>query len=218
MSTLEYQLFYWRQLPHVQPPGATLFITFRLAGSMPAEKLQQLYAEAERRRARLSRISDPQMRAQAADQEHRRTFAQWDHVLDAITGGPTWLRKREVADLVASSLHHLDGIRYDLIAFCIMPNHVHIVFTPLPKSDEHYHSMSAIMHSIKRHTAKEANQLLQRTGQFWQHENYDRVVRNEGELNRIIRYVLNNPVKARLVERWEDWAWNYCKYLPVERD
>jgi REP element-mobilizing transposase RayT len=72
--------------------------------------------------------------------------------------------------------------------------------------------MSAIMHSLKRYTARESNLLLGREGQFWQHENYDHVVRDEAELNRIIRYVLNNPAEAGLVERWEDWQWSYCKY------
>jgi REP element-mobilizing transposase RayT len=69
------------------------------------------------------------------------------------------------------------------------------------------------MQSLKWYTAKECNKILNCTGQFWQHESYDHVVRNEEELNRIIEYILNNPVKAGLVETHEDWKWNYCKYL-----
>jgi REP element-mobilizing transposase RayT len=72
--------------------------------------------------------------------------------------------------------------------------------------------MSAIMHSLKLYTARESNRLLGRIGQFWQHENYDHVLRNEAELNRITRYVLNNPVMAGVVEYWEDWKWSYCQY------
>ncbi|MDP2934099.1 MAG: transposase, partial [bacterium] len=95
--------------------------------------------------------------------------------------------------------------------FCIMPNHVHCVFTPLPKSGETYYSMSNILHSLKRHTALRANQILERQGGFWQHENYDHVVRGEKEFNRIVDYVLNNPVSAGLVSSREEWKWSYCK-------
>ncbi|HUS70716.1 MAG TPA: hypothetical protein VM075_08075 [Anaerolineae bacterium] len=68
------------------------------------------------------------------------------------------------------------------------------------------------MHSLKRYTARQANVLLGRRGHFWQHENYDHVVRDRPEQDRIIDYVLNNPVRAGLVEHWEDWKWTYCKY------
>ncbi len=212
MNTLEYKLFYQRHLPHVQPPGATLFITFRLAGSIPAEVLQQLTRKAKSRDARLSQIPDPEKRTIEAYREHRRMFGLWDQALDAAQSGPFWLRDSQIAELVAESLHHCDGKTYDLIAYCIMPNHVHTVYTPLPRADGTYHAMSAIMHSLKRYTAREPNLLLAREGQFWQHENYDHVVRDEAELNRIIRYVLNNPVQAGLVKHWEDWQWSYCKY------
>jgi REP element-mobilizing transposase RayT len=67
------------------------------------------------------------------------------------------------------------------------------------------------MHSLKRRTATESNRVLQRRGQFWHRESYDHIVRDEKELNRIRNYVLNNPVKAGLVERWQDWPWTYCK-------
>ncbi len=212
MSTLEYKLFYRRHLPHIQPPGATLFITFRLAGSIPAEVLQQLRVEADRVEAILACIPDPQKRAERAYLEQRRLFGKWDTALDMARSGPFWLRDPQIADLVAESLHHRDGRVYDLVAYCIMPNHVHVVYTPLLKEDGTYYAMSAIMHSLKLYTARESNLLLGREGQFWQHENYDHFVRDEAELRRIIWYVLNNPVKAGLVEYWEEWKWSYCKY------
>jgi REP element-mobilizing transposase RayT len=97
-------------------------------------------------------------------------------------------------------------------AFCIMPNHVHMVFTPLPKLDGTFHSMSATMHSLKRYTARQANLLLDREGKFWQHENYDHVVRDEAEWGRIISYMVRNPVAAGLVQDWKEWDWTYCKH------
>lgn len=69
------------------------------------------------------------------------------------------------------------------------------------------------MHSLKRYTAVEANKLLGRQGQFWQHESYDHVVRDEAELNRVRDYVLKNPVKVGLVESPAEWPWSYMRQL-----
>ncbi|MEA3345020.1 MAG: transposase [Chloroflexota bacterium] len=212
MGNLEYRLFYRRHLPHIQPPGATLFLTFRLADSIPAEVLQQLLEESQRVETILENIPDSQERRRRAYLEQRRLFGKWDKALGTAQSGPFWLRNPRIAALVSESLHYRNGQVYDLHAFCIMPNHVHLVCMPLPKANGTYHAVSAIMHSLKRYAARQANQLLGREGAFWQHENYDHVVRDEAEWRRIITYVLNNPVAAGLVERWEDWEWSYCKH------
>ena len=94
-----------------------------------------------------------------------------------------------------------------------MPNHVHALFRPLEKSDGHYHALQTILHSLKRHTARQANKVLGREGAFWQHESYDHVVRDQKEWERIVAYVINNPVKAGLVENWQDWPWTWLKNL-----
>ena len=212
MNNLEYRLFYQRHLPHYQPPGATLFVTFRLANSIPAEVRERLLEEANQSKSALERITDRQKRAHEADLAQRRLFGKWDKALDTASNGPFWLRERPIAILVSQGLHHRNGQIYNLDAFCIMPNHVHLVFTPLPKVDGTYHAMSAILHSLKRYTAHEANRLLERQGDFWQHENYDHVVRDEAEWRRIVTYVLNNPMAAGLVQRREDWEWSYCRH------
>jgi len=211
MSQFDYKPSYRRHLPHIQPPGATLFITFRLAGSIPAETLRELIEEKERIEECLRQIGDPDEQARQTDRERRRLFGRWDKVLDLARCGPFWLRDEPIAALVAESLHYLNNQRYILDAFCIMPNHVHTVFTPLPKSGESYYAMSTIMHSLKRYTALHANRILERKGDFWQHENYDHIVRDEKELNRIVAYVLNNPVSAGLVSVQEEWKWSYCR-------
>ena len=122
-----------------------------------------------------------------------------------------WLGEPQVAHIVFESLRYFDGERYVVDAYTIMPNHVHMVFTPLPNAAGEYHSIASILHSIKRYTARESNRLLQRIGEFWQHESYDHFVRDDSEKLRIIRYVINNPVKAGLVQSWEDWKWTYCR-------
>ena len=212
-KTLEYKFSYRRHLPHFQPPDATLFITFRLAASIPVDIQEQLKTEAERIETILTGISNPQERAERAYLEQRRLFGRWDTVLDTASSGPFWLREPAIATLMIEAFHYRDGRVYDLDAFCVMPNHAHVVFTPLRKEDgKSYHAMSAIMHSLKGRSAIKANQILKRKGKFWQHENYDHVVRDEAEWKRIITYVLNNPVKAGLVENWQDWPWSYSKY------
>lgn len=90
-----------------------------------------------------------------------------------------------------------------------MPNHVHMVFTPLLRTSDEYYSLASIMGSLKGYTAREANALLGRKGQFWQHESYDRAVRDEEECMRIIAYVIENPVKAGLVKEASEWRWTY---------
>ena len=212
MNSLEYQLSYRRHLPHIQPPGATLFVTFRLAGSLPAVVVQQLREETEQVEARLAQIPDAQQRTERAYLEQRRLFGRWDAALDRSQETPYWLRNPRIATLVAEGLHYRDGQVYDLDAFCIMPNHVHLVYTPLPKADKTYHANAAILHSLKRHTARQANLLLRRTGRFWQRESYDHVVRDEKAWRRIATYVLYNPVKAGLVQHRKEWTWTYCKH------
>ncbi len=209
MSQFDYKATYRRHLPHIQPPGATLFVTYRLAGSIPAEIARQLREEQARIEMRLTQIGDSDERLRQADREQRRMFGKWDKALDSTTCAPFWLRDERIAVLVIESLHYLNNQRYTLEAFCIMPNHVHVVFTPLAKSDGVYYSMANILHSLKRYTALHANQILERQGSFWQDENYDHVVRDEQELNRIVEYVLNNPVLAGLVSSQEEWQWTY---------
>lgn len=212
MSNLAYQFFYRRRLPHYQPPGATFFITFRLAGSLPPEVVQRLAGEAKQFDEQLARIPDRQERERQAYLVQRRMFGKWDKLLDTSTTGPHWLKQDRIARLTADSLHKRDQRIYDLHAYCIMPNHVHVVCQPSIKSDGAYHALSSVLHSLKRHTAEESNRLLNRTGAFWQHENYDHAVRDEAEWRRIVRYVINNPVAAGLTQRAGDWKWSYCKY------
>lgn len=214
MCPTEYEQSYRRHLPHIQPAGATFFVTCRLAGSLPLPVQEALRSEAERISRELANISDEPIRTKQAHLSHRRLFGRWDTALRQADSGPVWLRQAPLARLIADSLHHRDGEVYNLLAYCIMPNHVHIVFSPLPDSDDRYPSVTAIMQSLKAYTAREANKLLDRQGQFWQRESYDHWVRNSDELRRIVRYVIDNPVKANLVNHWQDWPWTYCKYPP----
>lgn len=198
---LQYKLYYQRHLPHFQPPGATLFITFRLAGSLPRSVLKRL----EMRKIHLEKELNA---APANDDIHKNAlkaqeelFKMWESALDSSTYGPHWLTDARVASLISNAIHYRDGKVFTLDAFCLMPNHVHLVCTPLVENDEPV-PISKILKSLKGYTARKANFILGRSGSFWQHESYDHVVRDNDEFLRIVHYMLENPTKAGLEPMW----------------
>ena len=179
------------------PPGATIFVTFRLAGSLPLEVLAALRQEF----AALSETDDEA----ATYARQRRYFGKFDKQLDAAHAGPVWLRQPAIARLVRQALHFNDGRKYQLVCYCLMANHVHLVVGLPDKAP----SLARTLQALKGYTGHAANALLGRTGQFWQRESYDHVVRDAQELERIIAYVVNNPVKAGLVDDWQQWPYTY---------
>jgi putative transposase len=212
MSNLSYREFYRRNLPHVQPRGRIFIVNFRLTGSLPQFVLEQLQADAEQLERTLQTISDPSERFHLKDQEQRRLFGKWDDALHKSQAGPFWLKDDRIAQIVADCMRYHDGDWFALLAYCIMPNHTHIVLKPFETSDATDYSLTKITHNIKRNSAKQANAALGRTGQFWQHESYDHFIRDDAELGRVLQYVVNNPVKAGLVSDWRAWKWTYCTY------
>ncbi len=120
MNRLEYKISYRRNLPHAQPPGATLFVTFRLVDSISTAVQLQLIEEAERIAQQIERICAGGQRNQILYQEQKRIFAKWDAYLDSTQEGPHWLRDPDVAQLVSDALHYRDGRVYNLDAFCVM--------------------------------------------------------------------------------------------------
>jgi len=212
MKNLDYREYYRRNLPHYQPRGATFLVNFRLAGSLPAEVIERLNAETKELEKRLLEIANINERLNLRDIEQRKLFDKWDDALHSTKKGHFYLQEDRIAEIVANSIRYHDGEWFDVEAFCIMPNHVHLVITPYEKSDTADFSLAQIMHNIKRNSAKQANQVLGRTGTFWQHENYDHFVRDQTEFERTLKYVLHNPVKAGLVDDRIQWKWSYCKY------
>jgi len=134
------------------------------------------------------------------EREYRRKLERY---LDKGFGN-CWLKRPDTADMVACALVFFEGQRYLLDDWVVMPNHIHVVFWPMPNE-----TVSAIVQSWKRHTAREANKILKRTGtSFWQPEPYDHWIRNDEEHARCCRYVRFNPVKAGLCAAPEDWRWS----------
>jgi REP element-mobilizing transposase RayT len=100
-------------------------------------------------------------------------------------------------------LLHFDGIRYKLSAWVVMPNHVHFLLTRAANEE-----LSRILHSFKSYTSHEANKSLRRSGQFWFEEYFDRYIRDAKHFTATVRYIENNPVKAKLCARPEDWPFS----------
>jgi putative transposase len=202
MSNLRFREFYRRRLPHIQIAGATYFVTFRLMNSLPVDVLEKL-AE-----------NSGQIKSLPVDERHsaqRRWFEKFDDYLDQCLYGEKYLHNEKVVEVLSDSLHRRNGNAYELLSFCIMPNHVHAIFTPLEHSQGRYHSLTEILHSLKRNSAKQANKILGRTGAFWQDESYDHIIRDNAELERVVQYVLYNPVKAGLTDDWTKWKGSYYK-------
>lgn len=211
-NSLSYRPAYRRNLPHIQPPGVTLFVTFRLAGSLPVVVLEQWREEAKARERLLATLPEGE-RAERRYLDDRRFFGRYDAELDRAAHGSLWLREPDVAAAVAAVLRDGDGAFYDLLAYTIMPNHVHMVFTSLPDGEDAYYALPWIMHRLKRRSAWNANTVLGRQGTFWQREFYDHYARDGREVERIVGYVLENPVKAGLAASREEWPWSFNKSI-----
>jgi len=200
------QIVYHRHLPHYQPAEATFFVTYRLAGSLPMAVIRRLRQEFQQREAQARvQIRNPQAQQQELANLKKRYFDKFDTCLAQNLNEPYWLKQDPIAEIVAGSLQVLAPQYFELWAFWIMPNHVHILITLLPNAPILYR----VLQQHKSFTATTGNQMLQRHGPFWEHESYDHVVRHNGEFERILAYILDNPVKARFVQQWQDWKWSY---------
>jgi putative transposase len=139
--------------------------------------------------------------------EWNKYFNAFDMWLDRQSTGPRYLKEPRLASVVYDSLIWMSQNVYELICFCIMPNHIHkIVIT-------REEVLWRAMERHKRYTARECNRIMGRSGPFWQHESFDHLIRNEQWLIQKIRYTLKNPEVAGLVKSWKSWPYAYLNPL-----
>jgi hypothetical protein len=172
----------WRSrgyTPHFDGPGELQHIVFRLADSLPVKVVAEL------------RNTSAEHRLEAAEAE-----------LDAGTGART-LADPRIANLVNGALRHFDGRRYELVAWCVMPTHVHVLALQVEGWP-----LSGVVHSWKSFTAHAANALLGRSGPFWARDYFDRGMRSERQAEYAAAYIEANPVAAHLCALPEDWPWS----------
>jgi putative transposase len=176
--TGEFRGWYSRgYLPHFDSEDVVQFITFRLADSLPTDVARSLAHESE----------DP---------------LHFDRLLDG-GAGECWLQQPRIADLVEGALLHFDGTRYRLLAWCIMPNHVHVLIETVAG-----HPLPDVVQAWKGYMGSAANRLLGRKGPFWQSDYFDRYMRNERHVAATVEYIEQNPVKAGLVSEASHWRWS----------
>ncbi len=185
-------------LPHWEKDGGTYFITFRLADSLPKSVLDRIEGE----RHAIVATADQLNRTLSADE--RKKIQQLstpaiEQFLDSGAGA-CHLQKPVIAEEMANALRHFDEQHYRLCAWCVMPNHVHVVARLFPGKN-----LAVVVHSWKSFSAKRANRILGAHGAFWQREYYDHLIRGEEEFERAVRYVAENPAKANL-RHWK-WVW-----------
>jgi REP element-mobilizing transposase RayT len=202
-NKLDYQHFYRRNLPHLQPESALIFVTYRLAFDLPKEVLSNLLEIRKLYDSKLVKVNEME-KNKLKKICNKYLFELEDDYLDRSRSTPLWLQNDDVAQVVMNSLRFNDGKLYELHLAMIMPNHVYMLIKPLNDSNKPV-SLAKIMKDHKSYTANEANKLLQRNGQFWHHENYDHYIRSDEEYCRIREYILNNPVKAGLVDHYRNW-------------
>lgn len=211
-------------LPHWFRPRVPHFLTYRLADTIPRLLLD------EWRSTRRQALRRP-LRSEESSEDRRRSaqrqfFTNYDAYLDGALN-VAWLAQPEIAEIIRENLYHHHGVKYDLLSYVIMPNHVHALLRPyelqiresenvsldlaLTASDEvldAWSPLAHITHSLKSYTATMANRVLQRTGRFWQKESYDHWVRgDDDDLERIRAYIAYNPVRAGLAERPEEYCY-----------
>jgi acetylornithine/succinyldiaminopimelate/putrescine aminotransferase/REP element-mobilizing transposase RayT len=183
-------------LPHWTQANATYAVTFRLVDALP----KRVLADWQLERRNIMRTARQQKRELSAREQVQLNKLHSDRIeccLDA-GHGRCWLRDKRIAAVVRDAILRFEGERYTLVAWCIMPNHVHVIVRPFPK-----YPLSEILHAWKSFTAKETNRLLKRRGGFWQLESYDHLIRNEQDLRNQVCYVMENPSKAGLAP----WPW-----------
>ena len=201
--------FYRNYLPHLNVPGATYFVTFRLGDALPAHLAEALHRTFEQEK-QLIKEKYPHRHIHRIYQAQKRFFVQYDQVLDKAGFGACLLGKYEIAACLENTLFSLHRDLYELLAYSIMPNHVHLLIDTRIQLQRHegdlhaYQPLWRIMKRIKGSSSRAINQQLNRTGPLWQKDSYDHLVRDPREHQRIAHYILQNPVKAGLAPSWED--------------
>jgi REP element-mobilizing transposase RayT len=186
------------RLPHWEKDSATYFITFRLADSLPQSVLDRIESERQSIMATAA-----QLRRALSSEERRRIQHLSTPVIERFLdsgAGACHLQNFAIAEEVANALRYFDEKRYRLFAWCIMPNHVHVVARLFPGN-----TLAAVLHSWKSFSAKHANRILRSHDVFWQREYYDHLIRDDEEYERAVHYVSENPAKAKL-NNWQ-WVW-----------
>ena len=187
---------YHRHFPHWRQAGASYFVTFRLADSIPQDQLQAL-----RRWRRIWEQNNPEPRSEGQWEELAREITRRTEVSLDQGYGECVFRDHTLSDELAGSLLHFQNDRWFVPCYAILPNHVHLIAQPLGA-----HELEDVLESVKRYVSRHVNEYLDRSGTLWGEESYDRIIRDEEHLWQCVQYIGNNPGKAGLpIGDWVRW-------------
>ena len=192
--------FHRRRLPHWSVLNREYFVTFRLHGTIPAHVIFELREKREK------------LKTSTKDeiiQNQRLEFLKIESILDNVDNDKDFLSMPDIAKLVLSKFEEMGTVYlWRFTNIVIMPNHVHCLCCD---SDKAIAPLSKVLGELKGSTAFHANRILSRNGKFWATENFDHWCRNPLKVESVKRYILNNPVKAGLVSKPEEWPWRKPK-------
>jgi REP element-mobilizing transposase RayT len=174
-------------LPHFDGRAIPQFITLRLFDSVPDSVLQKWMRELEVLNSKNDQIILQKRIEKYLDQGY----------------GQAFLKIHRVAQMVQKELLYYDGQSYRLSAWVVMPNHIHLLMTRFEGIE-----LADIMQAYKSLTAHKANKTLRRRGPFWMEDYFDRYIRTAERFTQTVRYIEDNPVKARLRKKPQDWPWS----------
>ena len=213
-------IFRRRHLPHWDVEGKPIFVTACLEGSISAAGLSRIrrYRDELEQRPRPPQLSEYEWERK----KHKLVFRLVDELLDHQSP-VRHLEDERQAKIIQDAFLHFANERYALLAFVVMPSHHHWLFLPdeewsrsaversLAKGAKRRTPREMISHSIQSYTSTMCNRIRGESGAYWQMETFDHWARDEAEMYRIVDYIENNPVKAGLAERPEEWYWSSAR-------
>lgn len=182
------------------------FVTLGLQGSLTEDAMRLMKDELDQEIMKLNKEGNSECRIRRLKKVY---FTKIDAILDAAEYGPQWLRKYDIAKLAINAIEDLNGKTIKLLCYTVMPNHIHLVFEPLDDEKDKHTALEAL-EEFKQKISEKAASLLNIEGNIWIIDDHLHAVHDSKELINIISYILENPVKAGLVDYWRDWPWSYC--------
>ncbi|PKN72540.1 MAG: hypothetical protein CVU50_06685 [Candidatus Cloacimonetes bacterium HGW-Cloacimonetes-3] len=196
-----------RFLPHFQAAEQIIALSWRLAFTLPGhmiaikEEMGEMLNDLHRQKDSIQK----HQQLQAYTKRHE----EYDFFLSKCQLSDLSLCEPGIAAMLCTAFKFYDTKLYNLHAYCVMPNHIHLLIKPLPVANGEYCKQSTIVQRLKSYTAKEINHVHNRQGKVWNDDYFDRYTRNEDDYNNVVNYILYNPVKAGLAQQIEDWKYSY---------
>ena len=199
----------YRFLPHLQETGREISLTWRLEGELP----QSILALVDEMKSVMRQIEAQPNQPARTDlySEYLELTEVYDDQLGKYKGTGIDLSTPVIAEIITTAFHFYDSSLYELQAYCVMPNHVHLLILPLLQASGKHAHVSDIVRRIKGYTSKQIKAKTPADGAVWRADYFDRFIRDDKDRYNVVEYILNNPLKAGLAEEQRSWPYNFAK-------